>query len=317
MNFFPQQTRISLKMASRLSQSEWNQIFNLLVQNPRAEISDAQELLPNKHRTTVARALIVARLLLDRGNLELNEEIAEVITHAAGYGVTNRYVFDTYHHYHNWLEEKKHRKSPSAFHQENLRSIVALIRSCLEHPILNDLPDYRDLLEVRGYDWRLDSITWFYLCTPDFGDTASWGKEFVWLKSHMDKSPFWEHLEQLKRAVNDLRKDYNRIAVKLFHNDQQLKRFWTKIQVEQLRRERDRHDRPSRTAHTPEPSAEDFKPYYDQDYAKIIMQKFNSADGSLVGKQLELEKMLDQLNDDLLPDVIDPVILSGHCDKCP
>lgn len=317
MNFFPQQTRISLKMAGHLSQGEWNQIFNLVVQNPHAAISDAEKLLPKKYRTTVARALIVARLLLDERDKELDEEMVDVIVRAAGYGVTKRYVFNAYHHYRNWLEEKGYRKSPSAFHQENLRSTVASIRACLEHPILNDLPDYRDLLEVRGYDWRLDPITWFHLCTPDFNDTASWGKEFVWLKSHMDKSPFWEHLEQLKRAVDDLRKDYDKTAVKLFHNNQQFKEFWTKIQVEQLRRERDRHDRPSRTAHTPEPSAEDFKPYYDQDYAKIIMQKFNSADSNLTEKQLELEKMLDQLNDDLLPDEIDPVILSGHCDKCP
>jgi len=304
-------------MAGHLSQGEWNQIFNLVTGNPHAAISDAEELLPNKYRTTVARALLVARLLLDRKSMEFNEEIAGVIMRAAGYGTTERYVFNAYHHYHNWLGEKGHRKSPSVFHQENLRSAVALIRSCLEHPALNDLPDYRELLEMRRYDWRLDPITWFYLCTPDFADTASWGKEFVWLRSHMAESPFWEHLKQLKQAVDDLKKDYDRVAIKLFRSDQQLRKFWTKIQVEQLKRERNRDDRPSRTAHTPEPPAEDLQQYYDQDYAKTVMQKLKSADGSFTEKQLELEKMLDQLNDDLLPDEIDPIILSGRCDKCP
>lgn len=312
------QIRISLGMAGYLTQGEWNKIFNLIEENPHAEISDAAKLLPSSYRTTMGRALKVAKMLLNQGDREVNEAIAdELADNNPEYGVTQSYILNAYRRYQSWLEEKGDRKSLRRLHQDNLINGIDAIRSCLEHPTLNDLPDYRELLEVRGYDWRLDPLTWFYLCAPDFSDTSSWGKEFIQLRSHMDKSPFWEHLEQLKRAVDNLRKDYDRAAVKLFGNDPQLKEFWTRIQIEQLRRERNWHDRPSRTAHTPEPSAEDFKPYYDQDYAKTMMQKLKSTDAGLIEKQLELERMLDQLNDDLLPDEIDPIILSGHCDKCP
>jgi hypothetical protein len=202
-------------------------------------------------------------------------------------------------------------------HLERVIAQMKIMRSCLEHLTLNDLPDHRDLLDVRGYDWRLDPAMWFYLCTPDFSNRDLWGTEFPRLESHMKESPFWEHLKKLEQAVKNLEKNYDIIALKLSVNDQRFKDFWKTIQIERLRRGTDWGHKPSRTAHNPEPAPEDFKPYYDQDYAKEVMERFHNIDNGLFLCQFEFEKMLDQLYIDLLPDEINPIIVTGHCDKCP
>lgn len=90
--------------------------------------------------------------------------------------------------------------------------------------------------------------------------------------------------------------------------------FWTQIQ---MKGERDRHSRPSRTAHRPQPSDSDLEPYYDQAYANTAMQKLSGIAPGLEQRQLDLEKLLDQLYEDLSHSEIDPIIVSGHCKKCP
>jgi hypothetical protein len=203
--------------------------------------------------------------------------------------------------------------------EDHLKRVIAQvdsIRSCLEHPTLNGLPE-RELLEIREHNWQLDPMMWFYLCTPSFTRKDWWGSEFPMLESHMKESSFWEHLQQLKQTVIDLEKDYDRIALKLFKDDQHFEEFWKSIQFERLKRESDWGYKPSRTPHTPEPSPEELTPYYDQKYAKEVIERFIGIASDLLPRQLEIEKMLDQLNNDLLPDEINPIIVRGHCEKCP
>ena len=202
-------------------------------------------------------------------------------------------------------------------HIENTINLVELIRSCLEHPTLNELPDGRELLELRGHDWRLDSTMWFYLCTPDFSQKHLWGAEFPLLESHMKDSSFWQHLEQLSQAVKMLEDDYNRIAVRLSNDNRRLGEFWKSIQLEKATRETEWGHKPSRTPHKPKPAEEEFQPYYDEEYGKEIMGIFNTAIPDLKSQQVELEKLLEQLHTDLLIDNIGDCITKGKCGKCP
>jgi len=302
-------------MAEQMTSKDWYRIFDLALEKPDIEIKDAEKIL-DKHRTTVGRALRIAKYLIERGTKPLDEEIAELIAKNVGYGTTIKFVNGAYYHYLNWRDDYSTKELLKRLHLNTLLSQVSELCSCLEHPTLNDLPE-RELLEVRGYDWRLDPMMWFYLCTPSFSRKDLWGSEFPKLESHMKESPFWEHLEQLKQAVKALEKDYDGIARTLFKDDQRFEEFWKSIQLKRLERETDWGYKPSRTLHTPEPEPEDLKLYYDQEYAKEVMKRFIDIANDLPLRQFELEKMLDQLYIDLLPDEINPIIVKGHCEKCP
>jgi hypothetical protein len=312
-----------------LEQEEWFSLFELVKNKPDATRKDALSLpifnkrVPKRAPSTVGRALNVALWLVQRDDNTLTQDDIKQYLKHAGYGTTLHYVEEANRRFIEWKTGSKIPLKRSLvdylerLHLDNILSQLETLRSCLEYPTLNDLPDYRTLLNVRGNDWRLDPVMWFYLSTPDFSNKDLWGPKFPMLESHMKESPFWEHLEHLEHMVKDLEKYYDIIALKLSAEDQRFRDFWRAIQVERLRRETAWGYKPSRTTHSPEPTPEDFKLYYDQEYAKEVTKRFERIDDGLSLRQFELEKMLDQLNNDLLPDLINPIIVRGHCEKCP
>jgi len=301
-----------------LERSDYFIIFEVLTSDPHITIQELRRKLPGSpHTKTVTKARNIAEWLLNQGiELPNPDEVKKIALINSTYGATVKYVYDVYDHLCAWRNNQIGKEIQKRRHLENVLMQVELLRFCLEHPTLNDLPE-RELLEVRGYDWRLDPMMWFYLCTPSFSRKDLWGPRFPMLESHMKESPFWEHLEQLRQAVKALEQDYDRIALNLFKNDQRFKKFWESVQFERLKRESDWGYKSSRTLHTPEPEPEDLKPYYDQEYAKEVMKRFIGIVSDLPLRQFELEKMLDQLHIDLLPDEINPLIVKGHCEKCP
>jgi hypothetical protein len=186
----------------------------------------------------------------------------------------------------------------------------------LRTPSLNGLPD-RGLMTVRWFDWRLDPVRWFYLSTPDFSEKKQWGEEFPILESHIMKSSFWEHLDQLKQLTVALEKKYDDIVSILLINDESFK-----LTCEILKSKRTQWEplaifRPSRTPFNPDLELEQLEPYYDKELIEKIMHRFESIVPDIWEPQSKLEEMLNQLYEDLLPDTINPIIVDGHCDRCP
>jgi len=61
----------------------------------------------------------------------------------------------------------------------------------------------------------------------------------------------------------------------------------------------------------------DVKPCYDESKVNEIMRGFQRIPFILEGRQSELEEMMNQLYKDLSPTEINPLIVEGHCDRCP
>ena len=209
--------------------------------------------------------------------------------------------------------------------EEHLKDLIYLaksIRRCIERPNLDEEPDYHQLMNVRGYDWRLDPVMWFYLCAPDLSKTDSWGTDPALLKSHIEsnplkKSPFWAHLDQLWQKVKALENNYDKMAVEIMSEDGEFKKYWESIQLERVKREKSEGAyKPSRTPLSLT-LINDIRPYYDESKVDEVIDKFMKTDFILSVHQSELEEMLNQLYKDLNPTVINPLIVDGHCGECP
>jgi hypothetical protein len=302
-----------------LIRSDYFIVFDSLTSDPHIAISVLRKKLPGPPGIkTVTRVHNVAEWLLSLGaEAPTYEEAKKIAERNDSYGSTIKSVYETYDHLCAWRTSQLRKEASLKEHWDMLFLVAEKMRTCIEHPTLNDLPDGRELLELREHDWRLDPTLWFYLCTPDFSQKHLWGVEFPLLESHMKDSPFWQHLEQLSQAVKMLEDDYNRIAVSLSNDDRQLREFWKSLQLEKAIRETEWGHKPSRTPHKPEPAKEEFQPYYDEEYGKEIMGIFNTAIPDLKSRQLELEKLLEQLHTDLLIDNVGGYITEGKCEKCP
>lgn len=197
-------------------------------------------------------------------------------------------------------------------HIDRVMAQVESLRSCLTNPEPETIP-YADRppLQLMGHDWRLDPVMWLHLCAPDLSDERLWGPEFELLKQHMKASPFWGHLEELGEAVKELEKDYESTAEKLGAKDEEFRKSW-----ESLRERKAWATEPFRTPHSPQPDETKYEPYYGEGYCSKVMREFLRIDPAMSGKQVDLEKRLQQLWDDLLPHNVEPIIESGRCVKC-
>jgi len=198
-------------------------------------------------------------------------------------------------------------------HVDRVIRSVDLLRSCLINPKLVLIPKRREYpLELNGQDWRLEPLTWFRLCTPDLSNEELWGPEFFILKQHMKESPFWKHYYQLWQEAIKLDKAYQDVARNLGQRDREFNETWREIEKHMV------HPyHISRIPDDPEPDWEQYKSCCDRAQSEKLIKMLIRVIPDLVDQQCGLEQLLEQLHQDLLPDEIEPLIVSGHCDNCP
>jgi len=171
------------------------------------------------------------------------QQVKQIAANVAGYDATAGYVDTVWKQLITWRRKIAGNRLSIDEHLKDLINLAKSIRSCIERPNLDEEADYHQLMNVRGYDWRLDPAMWFDLCTPDLSKVNSWGIDPALLKSHIEsnplkKSPFWEHLDQLWQKVKALENDYDKMAVEIMAGDGEFKKYWESIQLERVKRER-------------------------------------------------------------------------------
>ncbi|MCP4607591.1 MAG: hypothetical protein GY845_02590 [Planctomycetes bacterium] len=200
------------------------------------------------------------------------------------------------------------------WHLDRLRDSVHLIRQCLHNPHLEMESYYgpQPPLWLGRHNWALVPEAWVDLTTPDFSDEELWGKELWQLSQHLDESPFWNHLDELKQAAQDLNTDMDEAALKLGEHDSGFRRAWEEVRGSPSWTTRD-----SRTPLTPNPDWDTTSPPCGDGFTQKVCKAF--ADGPMTDiyhRLRDLVMKLDQLNEDLKPDAVEPLIINSTCDYC-
>ncbi len=302
------------KSTEHLGPDEWHVVFDLLKDNQKAKRKDALKELSGWDGTTVGRALAVGKLIMSRGLKPLDKEEAEQIAETARYDTKAKFIQSAHYAYLNWHNDYSTKEYLRKSHLDNLKKQLEVLRSCLTSPQLELGADFRDYpLELFGegwsQDWRLEPVTWFRLCTPDLTDEAKWGLEYQQLKQHMKDSSFEKHYLQLYQEVINLDKAYKEAATN-FQRD--YKKTWEDMQVKMV----SPYDI-SRIPAFSEPDWEEYESCCDRTLGDMMVDKFAESIDGLYQWQGKLENMLDQLNKDLLPSIVDSVIANGKCNGCP
>ncbi|MFC2027933.1 hypothetical protein ACFLU3_04525, partial [Chloroflexota bacterium] len=199
-------------------------------------------------------------------------------------------------------------------HIDRTINAVNRIRNCLDDPHL-EMEAWHGVdprLLLGSHDWALVPEDWVSLTTPDFSDEALWGDELQQLKQHLEPSPFWEHLEELKQAAKELKEGLRETAQQVGEQSPNFKRAW-----EDFLSSCDHTLRYTRTPKFPEPDWDTIiHPCSDRFTEKVCKVL---ADGPMPGiydRLRDLKMKLDQLNKDLAPDAIEPLIINSTCDYC-
>jgi len=299
-----------------LKRQNYFTVFNQLTKEPNITIRQLRRQLPGPpDMKTVTKAHHAAERLLSRGVEPLTVPEAKEIADSIGeYGATPKYVDDVFDHLCAWRTDQIGKGVLKTRHLEEVFQQLELLRFCLTNPKLELEADFRDYpLELFGegwsQDWRLEPVTWFRLCTPDLSDENKWGPEFLQLKQHMKDSPFEKHYWQLYQESINLDKAYKETAINL---QGEYKQIWENIQKKMISLYNI-----SRIPAFPEPDWEQCQSCCNRELGDKIVSKFAEFIDSLYEWQGKLEKMLSQLNQDLLPSVIEQIIVDGKCDECP
>jgi hypothetical protein len=271
-----------------------------------------------RNRTTVAGVLNVVSQLRDRE--EPRKRLApgedSEIAKKAKYHVSPHGVNIIFQHFRDWLQGDLDASEQGREHRSLLKAEVKNLRSCLLDPRrLPEIPDYREPLMIGNRDWRLDPVTWFHLCAPDFTNLERWGESFLMLKQHMKEGSFWDNYGKLWRAVLKLENDYQRAAAKLQGKYEEFRGEWVSINVSKERRRRGIIPRPSRYPGVSEEALDQFESSYRHDYCERVLTRLMQTKVMLDihDRLLALEVCLVQLSKDLVSHDINPIIDKGYC----
>jgi predicted transcriptional regulator len=199
-------------------------------------------------------------------------------------------------------------------HLDRLFTIADTLRECLYDPVLATPPALLPpgLLTVYDQDWRLDPILWFYLCVPNLDEECEdyWGPELQMLREHLAENPFWDRWHKFRAAAYGLQNDYVEAIEKADKNE-----------VEQLpehaRPERISYPVATRLPQATEPLWDEWEPPYDTEECEQAMTILKKHMPDLEERQLELLRMLRDLNEDLQPkERIEAMIVNRRCSFC-
>tara|TARA_B100001971_G_C18017782_1_gene445749 strand:- start:138 stop:548 length:411 start_codon:yes stop_codon:yes gene_type:complete len=135
------------------------------------------------------------------------------------------------------------------------------------------------------------------------------------LKEHLEKSPFWDDLDELEAMTLDLAKDLDIAAEKLGRTNDGFRKTWLTFQGEISSVWRLQE---SRTPSNPVPDWEKINLHYDAVYARRVCEEFTRGVMPDVYDRLRaLSDKLEVLRKDLEPGIVDRVIAEGTCPECP
>jgi hypothetical protein len=306
------------KKVKTLSEAELKKIFDAV---RRGKSRDCVcSLLKPRDPTTVRRVYNVALEFQNRGLEVLDDDAACQIAVKAKYGVTSRRVKALFIAWQHWKTGGKKPGERAQWlrqrHLDRLLHAVNPIRKCISNPWDSwgqTLP--RRPLLLGGHDWALVPKLWFYVVTPNFDDESDWGRAFPQLKEHLEKSPFWDDLDELEAMTLDLAKDLDIAAEKLGRTNDGFRKTWLTFQGEISSVWRLQE---SRTPSNPVPDWEKINLHYDAVYARRVCEEFTRGVMPDVYDRLRaLSDKLEVLRQDLEPGVVDKVIAEGAYPDCP
>ena len=291
-------------------------IFAELEKNPNLQAHELQQIT-GRDPKTARRMLRTANKVLDwrREQPPPDHQFGEMAA-AIRYGVSAEYVR---HFFQVHGTRQARLRRPQSAHLDDLYGQLGKLKACFENvdsPYLP--PDYRELLEVRGCDWRLDPMMWFYMCTPDLSDMRRWDPEFKQLLEHMEGGEFKKRFGKLRDTVQELEKTLVRLVQAT--KDTELQEKFKAIQVGWLLRRKPDTPKPHRVGSSSEP--EDLEPDYTPTFAEQVMAKLEAVPldiwrvCGMIEKQLALEEQLQALQTYLSSDEIRQVIKRGKCSGC-
>ena len=308
---------------TEMDEGELERIFEAV--KARKSPACVRSLLKPRHRTTVNRVRNVAAEFQRRRLTKLTDPMAKRIATEASYGMSIRRVKTLFNAWQRWKlgDSSKTDKEPDEIaqwlrqqHLDRLLHAVNPIRKCISNPWDSwgqTLP--RRPLLLGGHDWALVPKLWFYVVTPNFDDESDWGRAFPQLKEHLEKSPFWDDLDELEAMTLDLAKDLDIAAEKLGRTNDGFRKTWLTFQGEISSVWRLQE---SRTPSNPVPDWEKINLHYDAVYARRVCEEFTRGVMPDVYDRLRaLSDKLEVLRKDLEPGIVDRVIAEGTCPECP
>jgi len=166
--------------------------------------------------------------------------------------------------------------------------------------------------EIAGSDWRLTPLLWFRLVTPDFRDEVLWGPVYQDLKLHLKQSPFCDHYDSLCKSAQNLEEEYSQAVERLLEVEPQFTTAWIKGH-----RGLEWYTEPSWVPGI-ERNLNSVGPLpLGAVFVDRSVRLLGSNEIPDLGTRLhQMEARLQELWNDLDPDVIEPLIANGWCKRC-
>lgn len=305
-------------MAKHLLDSEYSKLFELMAENPDVGIGEVREDL-GRSLKTVARAYHVARHIFkfkrDAESLDEEEadQIAQEITDTIGvsYEISAHYVEGMFRRYLLFRRLWEKRSQPIALdkyrHTDRLIDQARQIRERIVNP-RQQRYKYSSTWRWLDQDWRLSPTIWFRVMTPPLDSDDLWDPPLRYLEAHTKGASFWLRYGELKDQADRLEESYRKIVQKLGEQDAALSTQWADLQ-EQLTQYATKEWEPRIEPWTKiEPLP--YSPEVCEEMLRVL------AVPGLDRRLREMNSLLQQLWDDLDPEVVIPLIEQGTCERC-
>ncbi len=174
-----------------------------------------------------------------------------------------------------------------------------------------------DPLQLYGHDWRLDPIRWFYLVVPNISDERYWDSRFhSELKSHISNSTFCDQYQKLQQKVEEVNSIYGPLADELVSKNPEFGSFWNQFKESTPPASYSSNCIPNAENNADTIQEEAYMPWYDRTVCFKIMKEFYEKKSDLKSMLIELEQLLAQTRQVLIPSRIESIIEKGRCSEC-
>lgn len=213
---------------------------------------------------------------------------------------------------------KRHR------HIDRLLELASRLRGRIVNPHLDE-QFYADesVWYLGSQDWRLAPSVWLQVMTPDLKYWKQWKLLFADLEEYLTDIPvrkdypnrsFHKDYNELEADVRNLEDEYKKTAQEISKYDSDFAIKWARLQ-DDLTDYALANCKPNRTSIL---LPEQIKPLPSQEFRKETLEKFAKLIPNLENRFRPIESKLQQLFDELDPDVIKPIIEQKsykHCSK--